>query len=45
MADYGTLLRERVTLKRGSIDRIFLQALRAEAAIEVNARSQTSNFE
>jgi len=26
MADYGTLLRERGTLKCGSIDRIFLQA-------------------
>ena len=26
MADYGTLLRDRVTLKCGSIDRIFLQA-------------------
>ena len=26
MSDYGTLLRERVTLKCGSIDRIFLQA-------------------
>src|SRR6266849_2624698 len=25
MADYGTLLRDRVTLKCGSIDRIFLQ--------------------
>lgn len=26
MADYFTLLRDRVTLKYGSIDRIFLQA-------------------
>lgn len=26
MADYGTLLRDNVTLKRRSIDRIFLQA-------------------
>lgn len=26
MTDYGTLLRDHVTLKCGSIDRIFLQA-------------------